>query len=113
MARFDCGTLTSDGGALLLPEEDWATNLLGQFAACFTDHCDPTRVTHPVASLVRQRVYWLALCYEDLNHHDAPRHDPLVAMLAESPDLAAPGAGRSTLNRLELTGSTVESKASS
>jgi len=111
VARFDGGTLTSDGGAVLLREADRATNLLGQFAACFTDHRDPTRVTHPVASLVRQRVYGLALGYEDLNDHDALRHDPLIAVLAESGDLAAPGAGKSTLNRLELTGTTVGEQA--
>ena len=111
VARFDGGTLTSDGGAVLLRAVDRATNLLGQFAACFTDHRAPTRVTHPVAALVRQRVYGLALGYEDLNDHDALRHDPLIAVLAESADLAAPGAGKSTLNRLELTGATVETEA--
>jgi len=111
VARFDGGTLTSDGGALLLRETDRATGLLARFAACFTDHRDPARVTHAVESLVRQRVYGLALGYEDLNDHDALRHDPLVAVLAESDDLAAPGAGKSTLNRLELTGATVAEKA--
>lgn len=107
VARFDGGTLTSDGGAVLLREVDRATGLLAQFAACFTDHRDPARVTHSVAALVRQRVYGLALGYEDLNDHDALRHDPLVAVLAETTDLAAPGAGKSTLNRLELSGATV------
>jgi len=68
-------------------------------------------VTHRVASLVRQRVYGLALGYEDLNDHDALCHDPLIAVLAESGDLAAPNAGKSTLNRLELTGTTVGDKA--
>ena len=111
VARFDGGTLTSDGGALLLRETDRATGLLARFAACFTDHRDPARVTHPVEALVRQRVYGLALGYEDLNDHDALRHDPLVAVLAESDDLAAPGAGKSTLNRLELTGATVADHA--
>ena len=111
IARFDGGTLTLDGGAVLLCEVERATNVLGQFAACFTDHRDPTRVTHPVASLVRQRVYGLALGYEDLNDHDALRHDPLIAVLADSPDLAVPGAGKSTLNRLELTGATVGDQA--
>ena len=111
VARFDGGTLTSDGGALLLRETDRATGLLARFAACFTDHRDPARVTHAVESLVRQRVYGLALGYEDLNDHDALRHDPLVAVLAESDDLAAPGAGKSTLNRLELTGATVADHA--
>jgi hypothetical protein len=111
VARFDGGTLTSDGGAVLLREVDRATNLLGQFAACFTDHRDPARVTHPVAALARQRVYGLALGDEDLHDHDALRHDPLIAVLAESADLAAPGSGKSTLNRLELTGTTVDAAA--
>lgn len=111
VARFDGGTLTSDGGAVLLREVDRATKILGQFAACFTDHRDPTRVTHPVAALVRQRVYGLALGYEDLNDHDALRHDPLMAVLAESADVTALGAGKSTLNRLELAGATVGTDA--
>ncbi len=63
-----------------------------------------------MASLVRQRVYGLALDYEDLNDHDALRDDPLVAVLAESTDLAAPGAGKCTLNRLELSSATVEGR---
>lgn len=107
VARFDGGALTSDGGAVLLREVDRATNLLGQFAACFTDHRDPTRIMHPVSQLVRQRVYGLALGYEDLNDHDALRHDPLMAVLAESDDLHAAGAGKSTLNRLELSTATL------
>lgn len=107
VARFDGGTLTSDGGGVLLREVDRATDLLRRVAACFQDHRDAARVTHSVARLVRQRVYGLALGYEDLNDHDALRHDPLLAVLAESADLAAPGAGKSTLNRLELTGATV------
>lgn len=107
VARFDGGTLTSDGGAVLLREVDRATGILAQFAACFRDHRDPARVQHTVSSLVRQRVYGLALGYEDLNDHDTLRHDPLVAVLAESGDLATPGAGKSTLNRLELSSATL------
>jgi len=107
VARCDGGALTSDGGAVLLREVDRATGLLTQSTACFTDHRDPARVTHTVASLVRQRVYGLALGYEDLNDLDALRHDPLIAVLAESTDLAAPGAGKSTLNRFELSRATI------
>jgi len=106
-ARFDGGTLTSDGGAVLLREVDRVTGLLAQFAACFRDARDPGRVTHSVDALVRQRVYGLALGYADLNDHDQLRHDPLFAVLAEAPDLAAPLAGKSTLNRLELSAATV------
>ncbi len=107
-ARFDGGTLTSDGGAVLLREVDRATGILAQFAACFRDHRAPTRIMHPVAALVRQRVYGLALGYEDLNDHERLRRDPLFAVLAEAADLTAPLAGKSTLNRLELSAATVE-----
>ena len=110
VARFDGGALTSDGGAVLLREVERATGILQQFAACFHDHRDPARITHSVPSLVRQRVYGLALGYEDLNDHDALRHDPLFALLAESAafgDPTAALAGKSTLNRLELSGATI------
>ena len=107
LARFDGGALTSDGGALLLREVERVTGVVRRFAGCFTDHRDPTRVTHSVEALVRQRVYALALGYEDLNDHDALRNDPLLAVLAEADDLAAPLAGKSTLNRLELSAATV------
>ena len=110
-ARFDGGALTSDGGAVLLREVDRATGILRRFAGCFTDARDPARVTHPVthpvAALVRQRVYGLALGYDDLNDHDRLRRDPLLAVLAEADDLTAPLAGKSTLNRLELSAATV------
>ena len=107
VGRFDGGTLTSDGLAVLLREVERATGIIAQFAACFQDHRDPTRVQHSVAALVRRRIYALALGHEDLNDHDALRHDPLLAVLAEATDLAAPLAGTSTLNRLELSAATV------
>lgn len=107
VARFDGGALTSDGGAVLLREVERATGILHQFAACFRDHRDPTRIQHAVAALVRQRVYGLALGYEDLTDHDVLRHDPLFAVLAEADDLSAGLAGKSTLNRLELSGATI------
>ena len=107
-ARFDGGALTSDGGSVLLREVERATHILTQFAACFHDHRDPTRITHRVSSLVRQRVYGLALGYEDLNDHEHLRHDPLFAVLAEAADLTVPLAGKSTLNRLELSAASVD-----
>ena len=91
VARFSGGKTSLHGGAVLLREVDRATNLLGQVAACITHRRDPMRVTHPVASRVRHWVYGLALGYSDLNDHDALRHDPLIAALAESTDLAALG----------------------
>jgi hypothetical protein len=113
-ARFDGGAITSDGGALLLGEAERLTGALHQFAACFTDHRDPDALEHTVLQLVSQRVYGLALGYEDLNDHDALRLDPLLATLVgktdptgqdrlRAQDKGKPLAGKSTLNRLELT----------
>jgi len=82
VASFDGGTLSSDGGVLLLGEVDRRLGLLGQFAACFTDHRNPGLVEHSVPELVRQRVFGLALSYEDLNDHDELRTDPIVSSLS-------------------------------
>lgn len=106
-AQFNGGTLTSDAGALLLREVERRTGILQQFAGCFRDGRDPARVTHSVATMIRQRIYGLALGYEDLTDHEQLRRDPLFAVLAEAEDLAAPLAGKSTLNRLELSAATV------
>ena len=109
VAEFSGGTISSDGGALLLGETDAKINLLRRFSGCFVDGRDPERIEHPVEQLVRQRVYGLALGYEDLNDHDQLRRDPLLGLLAGK---AEPGvellAGKSTLNRLELGGETVD-----
>ena len=112
VASFDGGTLSSDGGVLLLGEVDRRLGLLGQFAACFTDHRNPGLVEHSVPELVRQRVFGLALSYEDLNDHDELRTDPLLAAVVgkadptgsdrrQEQDRGKPLAGKSTLNRLE------------
>jgi hypothetical protein len=104
VACFDAGPVSSDGGALLLREVAGKIDLLPRLAACFTDGRDPGRIEHPVEQLISQRVYALALGYEDLNDHDTLRFDPLLALLAGQHE---PGekalAGKSTLNRLELT----------
>src|SRR5215469_9435744 len=111
--RFDGGAITSDGGGLLLREVEKRTDIIGQFAGCFTDFRDPELIEHTVAELVGQRVYGLALGYEDLNDHDELRRDPLLAVLAEKKDPTGEDrrrasdqgmalAGKSTLNRLEL-----------
>jgi hypothetical protein len=118
VGRFDGGAITSDGGGLLLREVEKRTGIIAQFAACFTDHRNPERIEHTVKELVAQRVYALALGYEDLNDHDPLRHDPLLAVLAEKADPSGESrarerdqgkalAGKSTLNRLELTGEVV------
>jgi len=103
VARFDGGQLSSDGGGLLLREVERRTGFLSQFAACFRDYRNPLLVEHTVESLIRQRVIGLALGYEDLNDHDQLRHDPLIATLVEKADPRRTLAGKSTLNRLELT----------
>jgi hypothetical protein len=101
-AAFDGGTMTSDGGALLLRETDRRLNLLPRLAECFLDRRNPVLVTHPVAEMVAQRVYALALGYEDLNDHEQLRQDPLLHVLAGQAKMDEPLAGKSTLNRLEL-----------
>src|SRR5574339_816613 len=114
LADFDGGDISSDGGALLLRKTEQLTSVIRQFAACFTDHRDPDLIEHTVEELVAQRVYALALGYEDLNDHDDLRRDPLLAAVVGKPDPTGqtrqcrrdrgkPLAGKSTLNRLELT----------
>jgi hypothetical protein len=104
VGRFDGGYVVSDGGALLLRQVECRTDILGRFASCFTDQRDPLRIEHSVEQLVKQRVYGLALGYEDLNDHERLRRDPLLAVLSGKAEPAQePLAGKSTLNRLELT----------
>jgi len=107
VASFDGGTMTSDAGALLLGATDRAVRLVDRFALCFRDGRRAGFVEHEVRTLVGQRVFGIALGYEDLIDHDQLRHDPALAVLAGK--LAArrkdcaPLAGKSTLNRLELS----------
>jgi hypothetical protein len=104
VGRFNGGTICSDGGAILLKQVEQATGIIRQFAGCFTDHRDPDLIDHTLYELIAQRVYALALGYEDLNDHDVLRHDPLLAALVGKKDPhTEPLAGKSTLNRLELT----------
>src|SRR5918911_4222699 len=105
VAAFDGGRVTSDAGALLLGATDRAIRLVERFAGCFQDGRDADGLVHTVATLVGQRVFGIALGYEDLVDHDQLRHDPVLAILAgkleaRRPD-CAPLAGKSTLNRLE------------
>ena len=107
VASFDGGAITSDAGALLLGQTDRAIRLTDRFAACFTDRRRAGLVEHQVATLVMQRVVGIALGYEDLNDHDELRCDPVLAVLAGKLEARrsdyAPLAGKSTLNRLELS----------
>ncbi|MGH7557884.1 MAG: IS1380 family transposase [Gemmatimonadota bacterium] len=105
-AGFDGGQMTSDGGALLLREADRRLNLLPRLAECFLDGRNPVLVKHSVGEMISQRVYGLALGYEDLNDHEQLRHDPLLGVLAGKRELDEPLAGKSTLNRLELSNGT-------
>jgi hypothetical protein len=105
VAAFDGGEMTSDAGALLLGAADRAISLVTRFAACFADGRIQKQVEHPVETMVAQRVFGIALGYEDLVDHDQLRHDPVLALLAGKLTArrqgCAPLAGKSTLNRLE------------
>ena len=112
--RFDGGPLTSDGGGLLLREVEARFGMVKRFAECFEDHRDADRIEHRVGELVAQRVFGLALGYEDLNDHDDLRRDGLLALVVGKADPSGQDrvrerdrgkalAGKSTLNRLELT----------
>ena len=107
VAGFDGGAITSDAGALLLGATDRAIGMMGRFADCFIDRRRAGLVEHLVPTLVGQRVFGIALGYEDINDHDELRHDPVMAVLAGKLEArrkdCAPVAGKSTLNRLELS----------
>jgi hypothetical protein len=103
-AGFTAGQVSSDGGALLLRETDRKINLLGRLAGCFRDGRDQEQVEHKLSEMLAQRIYGLALGYEDLNDHEQLRSDPLLGVLSGKRKLEEPLAGKSTLNRLELTG---------
>src|SRR3954465_6447777 len=114
IGRFDGGQITSDGGSLLLREVEGRTGILRRLAGCFTDHRALDRIAHSVEELIAQRIYALALGYEDLNDHEQLRADPLLAVLAgkrdpegkdrkQERDRGKALAGKSTLNRWELT----------
>src|SRR5256884_5217770 len=107
VGSFDGGAITSDAGALLLGATDRVIGLVDRLATCFTDYRRPELIEHRVATLVGQRVFGIALGYEDLNDHDELRRDPVMAVLAGKLEACrancAPVAGKSTLNRLELS----------
>jgi hypothetical protein len=107
-AGFDGGAITSNAGALLLGQLDHGLGLIRRFAACFVDRRDPRYVEHRLEALLGQRVFGLALGYEDLIDHDELRKDPVLAVVAGKLKAVLrsdcePLAGKSTLNRLEHT----------
>jgi hypothetical protein len=107
VAGFDGGTVSSDAGALLLGRADEAIGLIDRLAGCFIDERNPELIEHAVRTLIGQRVFGMALGYEDLNDHESLRHDAVFGTLLgklepkRRADCAAL-AGKSTLNRLEL-----------
>jgi hypothetical protein len=114
VGEFDGGKISSDSGGLLLREVEQRTHILKRLAGCFVDYRAPDQIEHTVESLIKQRVMGLALGYEDLNDHDVLRQDPLLALLSDVADPTGQDrrrhqdkgcalAGKSTLNRLELT----------
>jgi Transposase DDE domain group 1 len=102
VARFDGGTISSDGGVLLLRQADKRLNLLPRLAQCFLDGRNQIQVEHSIQEMLSQRIYGLALGYEDLNDHEQLRNDPLFGVVAGRGELETPLAGKSTLNRMEL-----------
>jgi len=102
VARFDGGTISSDGGAFLLRQTDKRLNLLPRLAECFLDGRNQSLVEHSIQEMLSQRIYGLALGYEDLNDHEQLRKDPVIGILAGREELGEPLAGKSTLNRMEL-----------
>ena len=114
IAQFDGGDITSDAGGLILREVEQRTGIVKRFAECFVDYRKPEAIEHPIEDLAAQRIYGLCLGYEDLNDHDELRADPLLAVMVgkadpkganrrEAADRGKALAGKSTLNRLELT----------
>lgn len=102
-ARFSERQLSTEGGALLMRETDGKIGLLSRVSKCFCDHRQPWLIEHELSEMLAQRIYGLALGYEDLNDHEELRRDPLLALLAGKHKLQEPLAGKSTLNRLELS----------
>lgn len=102
VAEFSAEQLSTDGGVLLLREVERKIRLLERVRKCFRDGRDAERVEHELEVLLKQRIYGLALGYEDLNDHEQLRYDPLLALVAGQREVDEPLAGKSTLNRMEL-----------
>jgi hypothetical protein len=107
VGAFDGGQITSHAGGLLLGTSNRAVRLIERLARCFNDGCDPDALLHTVPALIGQRIFAIALGYEDINDHDHLRHDPVLQVLAgkltAKRSSCAALAGKSTLNRLELS----------
>ena len=93
-AGFTAGQVSSDGGSLLLRQADRKIKLLGRLAGCFTDGRDAKLIEHRLSEMLAQRIYGLALGYEDLNDHEQLRADPLMGLLSGKRRLEEPLAGK-------------------
>jgi hypothetical protein len=109
VADFEGGEITSDAGGLLLREADRRLGLTEALSACIPDRRQDSKTRHSILEMVRQRVYGIALGYEDLNDHDHLRHDELMKVaveedhaLASSPTLCRfeNGVGRASLSAM-------------
>lgn len=113
-ADFQAGRVSSLGGLVLLRMVAEGVGLFEQLAECFTDHRDPSRVTHTLPELLAQRVLSIAAGFEDLNDHDRLRLDPVLAVACGKADPFGTGRGGvplaspATLNRLELARAEVD-----
>ena len=104
-AKFDGGQVSTDCGALLLRELCERTGIFERLTECFADFCSPIFRRYEVKELLEQRVYGLLCGYEDLNDHETVRTDPMFQVLVGKPPSEAVAlCGKSTLNRLELSG---------
>src|SRR6201982_1698353 len=103
VAAFDAGAVTSDAGALLLGATDRTIRMMDRLASCFDDVWCPELIEHQVVTLVGQRVFGIALGYEDLNDHDELRHDPMLAVLSGKlegrAEAVAAGGGKDAAQR--------------
>ncbi len=102
VARFDGGTISSDGGAFLLRRSDRRLHLLTRLAECFLDGRNQKLVEHTIREMLGQRIYGPALGQENINDHEQLRKDPVFGILGGREDPDEPLAGKSTLNRMEL-----------
>jgi hypothetical protein len=102
VARFEGGTISSDGGALLLRETDQRLNPIPRLAECFFDGRNRSLVERSIGEMLWQGIHGLALGCEDLDDHEHLLTDPVFGILAGKRDLTEPLAGKSALNRLEL-----------
>jgi hypothetical protein len=111
LANFNGGRITSDAGIVWLAELDKKLKITARFAECFQDHRNLAYVDYSVHQLLAQRVYGIALGYEDVNDHDQLRYDPALAIALEKLNFDDSSstilAGKSTLNRLEYCPETI------